>query len=151
MQERAKHPSPRRETPGARHCGTGPARTERARSSDGYIPRTPEWWNGRHAGLKIPCRRRRVSSTLTSGIRSRSIALGGGRRDRRLRARDGRCDRRCDHCARPHGSARNCIRAKSCAVGRYFPYTLSTMKASLCPRLDAMSCGSSPAFIWRTA
>ncbi len=23
----------------------------------GYIPTpTPEWWNGRHAGLKIPCR-----------------------------------------------------------------------------------------------
>ena len=32
------------------------------------FPIQPEWWNGRHAGLKIPCRQRHESSTLSSGI-----------------------------------------------------------------------------------
>src|SRR5882672_5240757 len=27
----------------------------------------PEWWNGRHGGLKIPCPQRRVGSSPTSG------------------------------------------------------------------------------------
>ena len=43
-----------------------------SRARSGYIPRpSPEWRNGRRAGLKIRCRQRRESSTLSSGILAR--------------------------------------------------------------------------------
>ena len=43
-----------------------------------YLISSPEWWNGRHAGLKIPCRQRRESSTLSSGIHQRQGGRGCG-------------------------------------------------------------------------
>jgi hypothetical protein len=37
------------------------------RAVPGMIQRRPEWWNGRHGGLKIRCSKGRVGSTPTSG------------------------------------------------------------------------------------
>ena len=40
-----------------------------------YFFYMPEWWNGRHVGLKIRCLHGRVGSSPTSGIKKKTFNI----------------------------------------------------------------------------